>query len=350
MTKEKIEEIIEMKILSTLFIILLLGVNGSLVADEIVHKFKSPSFSGINTSAHYLTIENQEFNRKAAIKAEIKAYREELEREAENTTLARFIRNLESRIYAQLSRQLVDALFGEDPSTFGVLELMGNTIEYSVSDDGTMIKPTIAIYPNSFTDLTGQRKSNSTFALFSSAITQSPDAFLIRAFKHAADGNFFTVVERVGLDNLTKERQIIRTTRQDFDDERELNPLIFAGLLVQGGVISYDTNLKSGGRGARYLGVGQSRQYREDTVTVSLRLVSVNTGEVLMEVLTSKTILSVGVSTDIFRFYEAGTELVEVESGVAQNESVSIALQKAIETSVLEIVRQGIERRYWNYE
>ena len=212
------------------------------------------------------------------------------------------------------------------------------------------IKPTIAIYPNSFTDLTGQRKSNSTFALFSSAITQSPDAFLIRAFKHAADGNFFTVVERVGLDNLTKERQIIRTTRQDFEDERELNPLIFAGLLVQGGVISYDTNLKSGGRGARYLGVGQSRQYREDTVTVSLRLVSVNTGEVLMEVLTSKTILSVGVSTDIFRFYEAGTELVEVESGVAQNESVSIALQKAIETSVLEIVRQGIERRYWNYE
>ena len=125
MTKEKIEEIIEMKILSTLFIILLLGVNGSLIADEIVHKFKSPSFSGIGTSAHYLTIENQEFNRKEAIKAEIKAYREELEREAENTTLARFIRNLESRIYAQLSRQLVDALFGENPSTFGVLELDG---------------------------------------------------------------------------------------------------------------------------------------------------------------------------------------------------------------------------------
>jgi|TARA_Y100000015_G_scaffold6463_1_gene5935 hypothetical protein len=154
MTKEKIEEIIEMKILSTLFIILLLGVNGSLVADEIVHKFKSPSFSGINTSAHYLTIENQEFNRKAAIKAEIKAYREELEREAENTTLARFIRNLESRIYAQLSRQLVDALFGEDPSTFGVLELMGNTIEYSVSDDGTMITLRITDAEGNVTEIT----------------------------------------------------------------------------------------------------------------------------------------------------------------------------------------------------
>lgn len=154
MTKEKIEEIIEMKILSTLFIILLLGVNGSLIADEIVHKFKSPSFSGIGTSAHYLTIENQEFNRKAAIKAEIKAYREELEREAENTTLARFIRNLESRIYAQLSRQLVDALFGENPSTFGVLELMGNTIEYSVSEDGTMITLRITDAEGNVTEIT----------------------------------------------------------------------------------------------------------------------------------------------------------------------------------------------------
>ena len=93
-----------------------------------------------------------------------------------------------------------------------------------------------------------------------------------------------------------------------------------------------------------------SRQYREDTVTVSLRLVSVNTGEILMEVLTSKTILSVGVSNDVFKFIEAGTELVEIESGVTQNESVSIALQKAIEASVLAIVQQGIERRYWSYE
>ena len=143
-----------MKALVTTFIIMLLGVNGSLVADEIVHKFKSPSFSGIGTSAHYLTIENQEFNRKAAIKAEIKAYREELEREAENTTLARFIRNLESRIYAQLSRQLVDALFGEDPSTFGVLELMGNTIEYSVSADGTMITLKITDAEGNVTEIT----------------------------------------------------------------------------------------------------------------------------------------------------------------------------------------------------
>jgi hypothetical protein len=153
-TNEKIEEIIEMKILSTLFIVLLLGVSNALVGDELVHKFKSPSFSGINSSAHYLTIENQEFNRKAAIEAEIKAYREELEREADNTTLARFIRNLESRIYAQLSRQLVDALFGENPSTFGTLELMGNTIEYSVSADGTMITLKITDAEGNVTEIT----------------------------------------------------------------------------------------------------------------------------------------------------------------------------------------------------
>jgi len=153
-TKEKIEEIVEMKILSTLFIVLLLGVSNALAGDELVHKFKSPSFSGINSSAHYLTIENQEFNRKAAIEAEIKAYREELEREADNTTLARFIRNLESRIYAQLSRQLVDALFGENPSTFGTLELMGNTIEYSVSADGTMITLKITDAEGNVTEIT----------------------------------------------------------------------------------------------------------------------------------------------------------------------------------------------------
>ena len=98
-------------------------------------KFKSPSFSGQNTSSHYLTIENQTFNREKAIKEEIKAYKEELEREAKNTTLARFIRNLESRIYAQLSRQLVDNLFGETPQTSGVLELEGNVIEYETEGD-----------------------------------------------------------------------------------------------------------------------------------------------------------------------------------------------------------------------
>ena len=115
------------------FVLLVIAVDTN--ADEMTHKFKNPSFSGVGTSSHYLTIENQEFNRKEAIREEIQAYVEDLEREAENTTLARFIRNLESRIYAQLSRQLVDNLFGETASDSGILELEGNTIEYRVEDD-----------------------------------------------------------------------------------------------------------------------------------------------------------------------------------------------------------------------
>ena len=109
----------------------------NLAADQIVHKFKSPSFSGIGTSSHYLTIENQEFNRKMSIKEEIKALQEQIERDKENTTLARFIRNLESRIYAQLSRQLVENLFGDTPSTSGTIELEGNIITYT--SDGQFI-------------------------------------------------------------------------------------------------------------------------------------------------------------------------------------------------------------------
>ncbi len=143
--KDEAEKILITRIVAAIGIILILGIFvQSVTADEMVHKFKNPSFNGVGTSSHYLTIENQEFNRKKAIKEEIKAYREELEREKENTTLARFIRNLESRIYAQLSRQLVEQLFGETPSTGGVLELMGNTIEYSVDGDYITLKITDA--------------------------------------------------------------------------------------------------------------------------------------------------------------------------------------------------------------
>ena len=120
-------------------------------------------------------------------------------------------------------------------------------------------KPVIAVYPNSFTDQTGQRKSNSSYALFSTAVTQAPQALLIRALKHTAGGKFFIVVERVGLDNLTKERQLIRSSRNE--DEKKLKPLLFAGIIMEGAVISYDTNLRTGGMGARYLGLGSSVEY-----------------------------------------------------------------------------------------
>ena len=140
MTKEKIdrEEAAKVRIFIWLMfmgVIMFTAVIAQhLHSDEMVHKFKSPSFSGIGTSAHYLTIENQQFNRKQALKAEIKSLQDEIERDKENTTLARFIRNLESRIYAQLSRQLVENLFGETASDSGVLELEGNRIEYNVVD------------------------------------------------------------------------------------------------------------------------------------------------------------------------------------------------------------------------
>ena len=215
------------------------------------------------------------------------------------------------------------------------------------------VSPVVAVYPSAFTDQTGQRKSNSEFALFSTAITQQPNALLIRALKHAGDGKFFRVVERVGLDNLTKERQLIRSAREQFANEEEkkkqLAPLLFAGILMEGAVISYEANLESGGIGARYLGIGSSVQYREDNVTVSLRMVSVATGEVLIEVLSQKTIFSYGKSEDVFRFIEAGTELVEIELGNANNESTTIALMKAIEGGVLEIIKLGYEKKYWVY-
>lgn len=106
---------------------------------EIVHKFKSPSFSGIGTSAHYLTIENQEKSRRDKIQEDIDAAILAAEREAENSVLSKFIRNLESRIYSQLSKQLVEALFNGEGSTFGSFVLEGNTITYEVKPcDNTM--------------------------------------------------------------------------------------------------------------------------------------------------------------------------------------------------------------------
>ena len=213
------------------------------------------------------------------------------------------------------------------------------------------VSPVVAVYPTAFTDQTGQRKSNSEFALFSTAITQQPNALLIRALKHAGDGKFFRVVERVGLDNLTKERQLIRSAREQSANEEEkkkaLRPLLFAGILMEGAVISYEANLESGGSGARYLGIGKSVMYREDNITVSLRMVSVATGEVLLEVLSQKTIFSYGRSEDVFRFVEAESELVEIELGNARNESSTIALMKAIEGGVLEIINTGYDRGFW---
>ena len=215
-------------------------------------------------------------------------------------------------------------------------------------------KPIVAVY--SFSDLTGQRKQLDQYASFSTAVTQGSSAMLIDALKTAGGGTWFRVVERNGLDHLVRERQIIRSARQDFakregkDKFQELESLLFAGMIIEGGVIGYDTNIKSGGRGARYLGIGATKQYRQDVVTVSMRAVSVLTGEVLLNVQTRKTVLSYGKSGDIFRFIEQGTELVEYEDGIGNNESVTYATRTAIEAGVLELIHQGHRRGYWKIE
>jgi len=124
---------------------------------------------------------------------------------------------------------------------------------------------------------------------------------------------------------------------------------LFSGLIMSGGIIGYDTNLISGGIGARYLGIGVSNQYRVDEVTVALRTVLVQTGQVLLNVITSKQVYSTSTGFDTFRFTEDGTELIEVEAGAARNETATYAVRSAIEQAVLEIIHQGIEQDLWDY-
>ncbi len=126
--------------------------------------------------------------------------------------------------------------------------------------------------------------------------------------------------------------------------------MLFAGILLEGGIIGFDTNMESGGRGARYLGVGRTVSYRRDVVTVSLRGISTLTGEVLLNVQTKKTILSVGAGFDVFKFIDMDTELVEYEDGVAENESVTVATRAAIEAAVLALIKQGDKRGYWEIQ
>lgn len=205
--------------------------------------------------------------------------------------------------------------------------------------------PVVAVY--SFTDLTGQRKTQDNVATFSSAVTQGAETMLIDALKTAGGGTWFRVVERVGLDHLTRERQIVRTTRDAYNDETELLPLLFAGMIFEGGIIGYDSNIETGGNGARYLGIGAQQAYRRDIVTVSLRAVSTQTGEILMNVQTSKTILSIGDGFDVFKFFDMDTKLVEIESGMTENESVTRSVRSCIEAAVLELINQGDARNFW---
>ena len=211
---------------------------------------------------------------------------------------------------------------------------------------------TIAVYQ--FTDQTGQRKPNPNFSQLSTAVTQGPDVWVIMALKAVSDGDWFKVVERKGLGNLVKERQLIRSTRELYDGETQANntlkPLVFAGLIIEGGIVGYDSNVASGGVGARYFGIGLSEQYRTDQVTVSLRVVAVQTGEILLSVSASKTIASYSKGGDVFRFLDLGTKALEFESGNATNEPVNYAIRTTIEHAVLQMVYEGVNKKLWKMQ
>ncbi len=207
---------------------------------------------------------------------------------------------------------------------------------------------TIAVY--GFTDKTGQMKPNDRLAVFSKAVTQGSEVFLIKALQDSK--NWFKVVERVGLDNLIKERQLIRNQREVYEgkDARPLKPMTVAGIMIEGGIIGYDSNIRSGGNGARFLGIGGSQQYRVDEIVISLRLVSVNSGEVLISNAVSKTIYSTQHNVGVLRFVDAGTKALELENGQALNEPTTYAVRVAIEQAVYDMIIEGEKKGMWRFK
>ncbi|MBS0408565.1 MAG: curlin [Proteobacteria bacterium] len=216
----------------------------------------------------------------------------------------------------------------------------------------------VAVY--GFNDETGQFKPSNQGQTLSRAISQGASAMLMRSLQEAgnahADPNaprWFTVVEREQLKDLLNERQIIREMRSQYLGEKGVNPtalpaLLFAGVLLEGGVVGYDTNTVTGGVGATLLGIGGSAKYQQDTVTVYLRAVSVKTGEVLTSVTASKTVTSYAVDANVFR-YIASDKLLETENGFTTNEPGMVALQQAIDKAVYGLIMEGADQKLWSF-
>ena len=214
-------------------------------------------------------------------------------------------------------------------------------------------KITIAVY--GFQDKTGQRKPAQNVASLSSAVTQGGEVWVIKGLQEVGGGSWFEVVERVGMDNLIKERQLIRNTREVYEKEMPngptpLKPLRFAGLILEGGIVGYDANTAVGGVGARYLGVGAQTEYRVDTVTVVIRMVSVSTGRVLLSIATEKSIASTRSGADIFKFLDLGTKAIESETGYSVNEPVNYAVRASIEQAIIELIYEGQRQGLWKFE
>jgi len=208
----------------------------------------------------------------------------------------------------------------------------------------------VAVY--GFKDMTGQRKPSNTLSLFSTAVTQGAEAYLIKSLMEAGNRQWFTVVERVGLDNLLKERQMIKQTREIYDgvNAKMLPPLTLAGIILEGGIIDYNSNTLTGGTGFRVLGIGPYTQYTQDVVVISLRLVSVQTGEVLTSVTIEKNLLSTADGATALRFYNQATQAFEFDASQTFNEPGNYALRSAIEQGVIELIKQGNQQGLWKYK
>lgn len=208
----------------------------------------------------------------------------------------------------------------------------------------------VAVY--SFQDKTGQRRPQANIASLSTAVTQGGEVFLIQALQNVGRGSWFDVVERVGIDNLTKERLIIRQMREAYEgpSAKPLMPMQFAGIILEGGIIGYDQSTTSGGAGARILGIGKQTQWSTDTVTVSLRAVSVQTGKVLASTTVQKTILSSADSVTALKFYDAGTKSFEAEAGLNINEPGTYAVKATIEMAVVELIKEGVRKGIWDFK
>ncbi|WP_233701975.1 CsgG/HfaB family protein [Kaistella palustris] len=199
-----------------------------------------------------------------------------------------------------------------------------------------------------FRDQTGQYKAAENGASWSTAIPQGTTTILLKALE---DSKWFTAIERENIGNLLNERQIIRSTRKEYTGndaaDTSMPPLLFAGMLLEGGVVSYDTNVMTGGIGARYFGLGAGAQYRQDRITVYLRAVSTSTGEILKTVYTSKTILSTSINGNFFRFIDT-ERLLESDVGITQNEPVHLAVTEAIEKAVYSLIVEGVKDNIWS--
>lgn len=196
-----------------------------------------------------------------------------------------------------------------------------------------------------FRDQTGQYKPVENGSTFSTAVTQGGTTILLKSLE---ESGWFRPIERENIGNLLNERQIIRNTRQEFANGQKVTmpPLLFAGTIIEGGVVSYDSNIITGGSGLRYFGAGMSNQYRQDRITVYLRVVSTSTGEILKNVYVSKTILSQGVSANLYR-YVSLKRLLEVETGVTKNEPSQLAVKEAIDKAVDLLIVEGIIDGVW---